>query len=91
MKFFKAIHDEHRQKMMDLLHEKGKMNVGDIVKKVKLSQPTVSHHLKILSEAEVIVSKKEGKEVFYELSGKMIQDCCMGFWEHFKHKKKSSK
>jgi DNA-binding transcriptional ArsR family regulator len=44
MKFFKAIHDVHRQKMMDLLHEKGRMNVGDIVKRIKLSQPNVSHH-----------------------------------------------
>lgn len=91
MKFFKAICDEHRQKILELLHKHGKINATEIVKKVKLSQPTVSHHLKILSDAEVIKSEKKGKEVFYSLVHKHIASCCGGFMKHFgykEHKKK---
>ncbi|MFC1655602.1 ArsR/SmtB family transcription factor [Patescibacteria group bacterium] len=88
LKFFKAICDEHRQKILELLHHHEKLNASEIVKKLKLSQPTVSHHLKILVESDTIKSVKKGKEVFYTLSKNHISKCCHGFMEHFTKKKK---
>ena len=87
-KFFKAVCDENRQKILEYLHDTDKANAGDIVKKLKLSQPTVSHHLKILTDAEVLTAKKKGKEVYYSLNSKIITNCCGGFMKRYSHKKK---
>lgn len=81
--FFKAIHDRHRQHVLELLAEHGQLNATEIVKRLKLSQPTVSHHLKILHEAKLINTLKQGKEVFYSINQKSIVDCCGGFIDKF--------
>ncbi|NIA01835.1 MAG: metalloregulator ArsR/SmtB family transcription factor [Nitrospirae bacterium] len=88
LKFFKAVCDDHRHKILEHLKKLGKVNAGDIVKKVKLSQPTVSHHLKILCEAKIINSEKKGKEVFYSLNEDSIHNCCHSFMNRFSCKKK---
>ncbi len=79
--FFNAIGDDHRQKILLLLRKNGEMNVGAIDKAIGISQPTVSHHLKILHQAEIVKSTKKGKEVFYSLLNKNIKQCCGGFLE----------
>ena len=62
---FTALGDEHRQRIL-LLFEKGeRLNVGQIAEVSTLSRSTVSHHLKILKEAEVLGSEKIGKEVWF--------------------------
>jgi DNA-binding transcriptional ArsR family regulator len=62
---FTALGDEHRQRIL-LLFEKGeRLNVGQIAAVSTLTRSTVSHHLKILREAEVLSSEKIGKEVWF--------------------------
>ncbi|MDR3323927.1 MAG: metalloregulator ArsR/SmtB family transcription factor [Zoogloeaceae bacterium] len=62
---FAALGDEHRQRIL-LLFEKGEhLNVGQIAAVSTLTRSTVSHHLKILREAEVLGSEKIGKEVWF--------------------------
>ena len=43
------------------------MNVTQITDKMEISRPAVSHHLKILRQAELIVSDRHGKEIFYSI------------------------
>jgi ArsR family transcriptional regulator len=52
------------------------MCVGDIADAFHLSQPTISHHLNILKVADVVKSRKEGKQVYYSLNQDNIQECC---------------
>ncbi|MCZ6527481.1 MAG: metalloregulator ArsR/SmtB family transcription factor, partial [Candidatus Dadabacteria bacterium] len=47
---FKAISDERRRKILTILG-KADANAGDIARRFKISQPTISNHLKILKEA----------------------------------------
>lgn len=64
-KTFSALGDEQRQRIV-LTFERGeRLNVTQIAQASTLSRPTVSHHLKILRQAGVLCSQKEGKEVFY--------------------------
>lgn len=64
-KVFTALGDEHRQRIL-LLFERGeRLNVGQIAEVSTLTRSTVSHHLKILREAEVLSSEKIGKEVWF--------------------------
>ncbi len=81
--FFKAVCSRNRHQILHLLHKKGELNASDIVKKIKLSQPTIAHHLKVLVEAEVLSTRREGKEVFYKINKDNIDNCCYGFASHF--------
>ena len=77
-KYFKAFSDPTRLKILKLLAGR-EMAVSEIVKKIGLSQPTVSRHLSILKEAEVVDSRREGQQIFYSLNRKSVASCCSGF------------
>ena len=49
----------------------GEKNVTSICKAVKLSQPTVSHHLSILRMNNVVDHRRAGKQVFYGIDGRI--------------------
>lgn len=51
-----------------------RLNVGEISSKFDISRPAISHHLRILREAGVVQSKKEGQEVYYWLDKPYIVD-----------------
>ncbi|MDT8307264.1 MAG: metalloregulator ArsR/SmtB family transcription factor [Anaerolineae bacterium] len=74
--FAKALADETRQKIMALCCCQ-LLSVGDIVASLDVAQPTVSHHLKILKNAGLVRSERQGKQVFYTLNqARLAQGCC---------------
>jgi DNA-binding transcriptional ArsR family regulator len=58
---FTALGDEHRQRILMLFDKGERLNVGQIAAVSTLTRSTVSHHLKILREADVLHSEKLGK------------------------------
>jgi DNA-binding transcriptional ArsR family regulator len=75
--FSKAIADETRQKIMNLLCCK-ELCVGDLVDALgDVSQPTVSHHLQILKRAGLVETRRDGKQIHYTLVQAKIADCCL--------------
>ena len=72
-KLLKAISDKNRLKIIDLL-SCGKMCVCKITENLDLSQPNISHHLKVLKEAGLIKSTKRGKWVDYELKREKLEE-----------------
>jgi len=73
--FAKAIADDTRQKIM------GEccccwLSVNEIVEKIGFSQPTISHHLAILRDADLVDIREEGKQTFYTLNQERIAVCC---------------
>ncbi len=70
-KFFKALGDETRQRMLGLLSSR-EMCVCELITALNMTQPTTSHHLKILEDANLVSSRKEGKWVFYSLVDKPL-------------------
>ena len=77
-KYFKAFGDRTRLKILGLLASR-EMTVGDITKKIGLSQPTVSRHLSILREADIVNNRRDGQQVFYSLNKTSVSNCCIGF------------
>ena len=73
--FAKAIADETRQKIMGLICCNW-LSVSEIVEKLDVSQPTVSHHLAILREAGLADMREEGKQTFYTLNQERVAVCC---------------
>jgi ArsR family transcriptional regulator len=65
--FFKALADVTRLRILKLL-EIREMCVCEIMIALDLTQPTASHHLKILENAGLVRSKKEGKWVYYNIT-----------------------
>ncbi len=75
VEFCKTLADPTRQKILEMLLEKEK-TVSEIVEAFKLTQPTVSHHLEILSRSGLLTSRKEGKQVYYRTNQDNVVYCC---------------
>ncbi len=73
--FAKAISDDTRQKIMSECCC-CVLSVNDIVEKIGLSQPTISHHLAILRDADLVTIREEGKQTFYTLNQERVAYCC---------------
>jgi ArsR family transcriptional regulator len=73
--FAKALADETRQKIMKICCCNW-LSVTEIVERLNVTQPTVSHHLSILREANLVEVREEGKQTFYKLNQKRITVCC---------------
>lgn len=70
---FKSLSDPYRQEILKLLNNQ-EMAVCEIINSVELSQPAISHHLKILKQANLIKSEKKGKIVFYSLNKEGLKE-----------------
>lgn len=68
-----------RIEIISLLQTSKEMSVLDIAKHFQVTQPTITHHLKYLQEAEIVRSRKEGRKVFYSLHPKCDQNICKLF------------
>src|SRR5260370_30422234 len=75
--FAKALADETRQEIMAHLCCVW-LSVNEIVDKLggKVNQPTVSHHLKKLEDANLVLVRQEGRQRFYTLNQEQITVCC---------------
>ena len=67
----KVLADETRLAVIEQLLE-GPMNVGQINESLGVEQTLLSHHLKVLRDAELVTSERQGKQVVYSLA-KSIQ------------------
>lgn len=72
-KIAKALADSHRLKILDALKEK-QLVCGDLLELLELSQPTVSHHVKILVDSGLVQAKKEGRCLRLSLNSATFQD-----------------
>ena len=69
---FKAFCDENRIKILKLL-KGGEKCACRLLDELNISQPTLSHHMKILCDAEIVESRKEGKWMHYSISSQGIE------------------
>jgi DNA-binding transcriptional ArsR family regulator len=63
---FQAIADPTRRAILVLLATQA-MSAGAIAENFKVARPTISKHIQILNECELITSSQKGREIFYEL------------------------
>ena len=71
---FKALSDPVRIEILNLLRKKGSMNAGEIAKNFDLSRATISHHLKLLKNEDLIYETKKKNNNYYELNTSVIQE-----------------
>lgn len=68
---FKALCDENRVKILKLLRS-GEKCACKLLEELNITQPTLSHHMKILCDSEIVVGRKEGKWMHYSISEKGV-------------------
>ena len=69
----KALSDPIRREILNLL-KKGRMSAGDIVDHFDVTGASISRHLSVLKEADLIRDKREGKYIYYEINASVLEE-----------------
>lgn len=69
----KALSDPIRREILNLL-KNGRMSAGDIVEHFEVTGASISRHLSVLREADLIRDKREGKYIYYELNVSVLEE-----------------
>ena len=67
-RFFSALGDTTRQHILLVFEPGEEICVNNIARLFKISRPAISHHLKVLRNADLLVCEKRGKEVYYRIN-----------------------
>lgn len=70
---FKALGDETRREIIRLLREKD-MSAGEIADAFTISKPSISHHLNILKQANLIMDERQGQNIIYSLNTSVMEE-----------------
>ena len=74
---FKAFCDENRIRILKMLRS-GEKCACKMLDELNVTQPTLSHHMKILCDSGIVLGRKEGKWMYYSISAegaKVAADC----------------
>ena len=77
---FKALGDSTRLKIIEMLLC-GELCACDILEAFQITQPTLSYHMKTLTESGLVVSRKEGAWTKYSNNEQLLESVKL-FWEH---------
>ncbi|MBE5943216.1 MAG: winged helix-turn-helix transcriptional regulator [Lachnospiraceae bacterium] len=69
----KALSDPIRREILNLLKE-GRMSAGEIVEKFPVTGASISRHLSVLKDADLIRDTRDGKYIFYELNTSVLEE-----------------
>jgi DNA-binding CsgD family transcriptional regulator/DNA-binding transcriptional ArsR family regulator len=69
---YRAIYHPLRLQIVELIHKTGTINVTPIIKRFKLEQSLISAHLKILRDASLLNTQREGQQIFYSVNYKQL-------------------
>ena len=79
-KAFKALSDKTRREILKLLNNRD-MSAGEIAEHFDMSKPSISKHLDILREAELVSSEKKGQFIIYSINTSVIQEVLGNFFQ----------
>ena len=83
--FFKALNDPIRRDILEMLKKKD-LTAGEIAEQFSISKPSISHHLDLLRQANLVTSVKEGQFIYYSINTTVIDEMLKWFIQ-FKSKK----
>ncbi len=69
----KALADPIRREILNML-KKGRLSAGEISEHFSVSAPSVSRHLSVLKDADLIRDTREGKFIFYEINTTVLEE-----------------
>lgn len=84
---FKALNDPTRREILAILKERD-LTAGEIADRFLISKPSISHHLDLLRQADLVTSVKEGQFIYYSLNTTVMDEMLKWFLQFTKTKKK---
>ena len=84
---FKALNDQTRRDIVELL-KKGDLTAGEIADHFDISKPSISHHLDLLKQADIVSSLKQGQFIYYSLNTTVLDEIISWFMGLQNKKKK---
>lgn len=75
---FKALNDQTRRNILEMLRESD-MTAGDIADKFAMTKPSISHHLSLLKQANLVVDIRKGQFIYYSLNTTVFDDLIKWF------------
>ena len=82
VKILKLLSEESRLRMMLYLAKEGPCTVSEIIEALDLVQSTTSHHLSLLRAADLVVTSRDGKNVFYDINETMWKEMGLQFFKY---------
>lgn len=82
---FKALSDKTRRKILELLKEKD-MTAGEIADYFNITKASISHHLNILKQADLVSDERKGQFIYYSLNTSVFEEV-IGWFISFSDKK----
>ncbi len=79
---FKALADPTRREILRLLRG-GERTAGDLAERFAMTKPSMSHHFSVLKDADLIRSRRDGKQIYYTLNTTVVQDALAWFHDLF--------
>jgi len=79
---FKALSDPTRRRIIQLLG-RGEQTAGELAAEFDVTKPSMSHHFAVLKEAGLVVSRREGQQIYYALNTTVLQDVMARIWDLF--------
>jgi DNA-binding transcriptional ArsR family regulator len=73
-KLFKALNDPTRRAILEQLRQRD-LTAGEIADHFPVSKPTISHHLDLLKQANLILPEKSGQFIIYSLNTSVLEEC----------------
>lgn len=86
---FKALSDKTRRKILELLKEEDK-TAGEIAEYFNITKASISHHLSILKQANLISDEREGQFIYYSLNTSIFEEV-IGWFMELSDKEKNDK
>lgn len=75
---FKALNDPTRREILEMLKD-GDMTAGDIAERFDMTKPSISHHLDLLKQADLVAAVKKGQFIFYSLNMTVMDEILAWF------------
>ncbi len=75
---FKALSDPTRRKILQLLKDRD-MSAGEIADHFDISKPSISHHLSILKQAQLVQDERQGQSIIYSLNMSVMREAMSWF------------
>lgn len=72
-KTLQALGDPTRREIMRMLN-KGDLSAGEIASRFDISLPSVSHHLNVLKNAEIVRARRQGQSIIYSMNATVVQE-----------------
>ncbi|PDM40783.1 autorepressor SdpR family transcription factor [Geobacillus sp. LYN3] len=70
---YKALADPTRRDILNLLKNRD-LTAGEIADHFRISKPSISHHLNLLKQADLVHAEKEGQYIYYSINTTVLQD-----------------